>query len=119
MKHSLQALLIAPDDDMRERILRGDKKISIREGERDYRPGEPMMVCCHLVPWAVMVDVTDVRHTTLGMVTEAEWTADGFESYAHLMTVLKQFYPRISYDSAVTVVNWANARGELVDSYKK
>jgi len=114
-KPALQALLIAPDDTMRANIISGAKKISIREGTRDYGVG-PMMICCHLEPWVVQVDVTWVDHISLGEVTQEQWEADGFTSQQDLLDGLRSYYPNITLDSPVTVVYWDNARGKLVDA---
>lgn len=114
-KPALQALLIAPDDQMRANILSGVKKISIREGHRDYKTG-PMMICCHIEPWAVQVDVTEVFHRTLDEVSFIEWEADGFTSQQDLLDGLRSYYPNITLDSPVTVIYWDNARGKLVDA---
>lgn len=100
---------------MRSNILNGEKKISIREGHRDYRPG-PAMLCCHLVPWAVMADITDVRHTILTGVTEEEFRADGYKSFQQMLEDLQQFYPKLECISPVTVIRWDNVRGFLVDN---
>lgn len=114
LKHPLQALLVAPDQRMRTAILERIKKISIREGRRDYRSG-PVMLCCHLEPWAVMADIVNVRHCTLREVTKEEYKADGFENKVELLNGLKKFYPNMNLDSPVTVIRWDNARGKLVD----
>ena len=71
MKRALQAILIAPDSKVRLAIMLGEKKVTIREGHRDYTVG-PVMVCCHLVPWAIMATITSVRHTEVIEVTEEE-----------------------------------------------
>lgn len=113
LKPALQALLIAPDAIMRDNIITGRKRISIREGHRDYRPG-PMMICCHLEPWAVQVDVTEVFHRKLDEVSFIEWEADGFTSQRDLLDGLRQYYPTIDLDSPITVIYWDNARGALV-----
>lgn len=114
-KQPLYALLIAPDHETRRSILYGGKCISIREGNRDYRPG-PVMICCHLEPWAVMADITSVRHCALAEVTEEEYEADGFWSHDELLAGLRQYYPNINLDSPVTVIRWNNVRGWLVDN---
>ncbi len=117
MEQPLYAILIAQDPEMRENILSGKKQITIREGHRGYKTG-PAIVCSYLEPWAVMVDITDVRYCTLGDVMEEEYKADGFNSQEELLSGLRKFYPQIEYTSPVTVVKWANARGKLVDDYR-
>src|SRR3989344_3829301 len=114
MKQPLYALLIAPDHRMRTSIVYGDKTITIREGHRDYRPG-PVMICCHLVPWAVMADITNVRHCTLREVTQEEYESDGFHSKNHLLSGMRGFYPNMTLDSPVTIIRWEKALGFLVD----
>lgn len=114
MKQALQALLIAPDHQMRTNIIYGRKTVTIREGHRDYHPG-PVMICCHLVPWAVMADVISVRHCTLLEVTDEEYKADGFHSQDDLLAGMKRFYPDMTMDSPVSVIRWENARGFLAD----
>lgn len=116
MKQPLTALLIAPDEAMREAVETGRKTITIREGHRDYRTG-PVMLACHLVPWAVQADITQVKHGTLREVTREEWEADGFVSQADLLTQMRRFYPKLTLDSEVTVIRWANARGALVEQH--
>lgn len=118
MKQPLQALLIAPDETMRANILTGLKRITIREGHRDYREG-PTMVCCHLEPWAVQVYITKVSHRTLAEVSEAEWEADGFRSQENMLDEMRQYYPTMTLDSPVTVIRWENAQGKLVDAVRQ
>lgn len=118
MKQPLYALLIAPDEKMRHRIETGEKTITLREGHRDYRPGL-VMLSCEKVPWAVMADITDVRHCALRDVTEDEWTADGFVSQADLLTQMRRYYPKLELDSPITVIRWKDARGALVDRHAR
>jgi len=114
IKRPLQALLIAPEDDMRRRILTGEKRITIREGARDYVPGRAM-ICCHLVTWCVQVNIVLVRHCALDQVTVEEYEADGFESVDDMLTGLRRFYPRMTPSSTVTVIHWDGEEGRLVE----
>ena len=118
MKQPLTALLIAPDAGMRYDVETGLKTITIREGHRDYRPGL-VMLCCHLEPWAVQAEITGVRHCTLREVTEDEWRDDGFVSQVDLLAQMHRFYPKLTLDSEVTVIRWANARGALVERHAR
>ncbi len=117
MKQPLYALLIAPDEKMRHDAETGKKLITIREGHRDYRKGL-CMLCCHLVPWAVMVEITEVRYCTAGEVTEEEYRANGYGSAEEMLADLQKYYPHLSWDSPVTVIRWKNPRGALVDKAK-
>lgn len=115
LKPPLYALLIAPDVFMRQAIVTGQKDGTIREGHRDYKPGTTLMLCCHLEPWAVMADVTQVRHATLRELADGELNSSGFSTRDEALAGLRTFYPNMTLDSPVTVIRWANARGLLVD----
>lgn len=119
MKQPLYALLIAPIEEMIMAVIDGTKTITIREGHRDYRPGLPVMLCCHLESWAVMADIENVRHCVLNEVTREEWADDGFTSQEDLLTGLQRFYPNMTMDSPVTIIRWKNVRGFLVDAFKE
>lgn len=112
--HPLQAILIAPEHAMRVAVLNGTKKISIRQGHRDYRKGV-VMLCCEKVPWCVAADITYVRHTIVSQVTEEEYAADGFTSREDMLGRMRRFYPDLTSDSPVTVVCWDNVRGYFAD----
>ena len=115
MKQAMQALLIAPDAAMRRDIVDGEKCITIREGHRDYRLG-PVMLCCHLEPWAVMADIISVRHTTFGGLRMDEIHDDGCAKQQDLFDLLLRFYPELKPHSDVTVIRWEKVRGALVPS---
>lgn len=104
MQRALQGLLMATEE-MRDAVLANKKKITIRQGHRDYTPG-PVLIGCHILNWAVVRHITDVRHTTLDRVTEEECKADGCENHQELLDLLKQFYPELGSYSQVTVIRW-------------
>ena len=114
MKRALQAILIAPDPAVRLNIMLGKKKITIREGHRDYTTG-PVMICCHLVPWAIMATITNVRLTTVTEVTDEELWADGYDNHKGMLRDLKKYYPNITMESPVTVISWDNLEGYFTD----
>ena len=101
---------------MRDRIHRKVKKITIREGHRDYKPGQTVMLSCHVEPWAVQVKITTVKHCMLGEVTSEEYLADGFESKARMLEGMRKFYPALGWESPVTVIRWKDACGYWVDN---
>jgi hypothetical protein len=104
MKRALQALLIAGEK-MRDEVLADKKRITIREGHRDYTTG-PVMLGCHILSWATLRTITSVVYCTMAEVTKEEYQSDGFESRDDLLVGLKEFYPNIRWDSPVTVVRW-------------
>ncbi len=114
MRDPLLALKISPDSAQRLAILRGEKKITIREGYRDYWPG-PVVLFCHIEPFAVMAEITEVRHTLLRGVTQEEWETDGFENRKDLLTGMRKYYPEIGWGSPVTIIYWDNVTGALVE----
>lgn len=115
MKQPLQALLIAGEAMGRGTIL-GHKTISIREGHRGYRAGEPLILCCEKIGWSAMADVTSVRHCALKEVSENELLDDGFPNHAVALETLQRFYPNMSMDSDVTIIRWNNVRGRCVEA---
>jgi len=116
-KRPLTALLIAPDYLMRDNIMYGSKAITIREGIRDYKPGEPVMLCCHLVPWCVQATIESVEHMQVKDVPDEACRDDGFENNAAMLAGMKRFYPNLTGESAVTVIRWKDVKGALVDKY--
>ena len=116
LKRPLTALLVAPNEITWNNIVAGKKKITIREGHRDYQPGL-VMLCCHLINKAVQADITDARHCRLDEVTREEYTGDGYKTPSEMRDDLRQCYPSIDYFSPVTVIKWDNVKGKLVDEY--
>lgn len=113
MKTALRALLIAPEPQMIADVINRVKCISIREGHRDYVAGQPILIGCPKTNWAVMADCTDVHWRPLGEVEEDDLTADGFIDHEHALKELQRFYPNMTLNSMVTVIEWACARGCL------
>ena len=105
MKPPLKAILIAGEE-VQVRVEEGYKTITIREGRRDYRAGERVLLGCHLTGWAKMATVTSVRFTTIECLTSAEVHDDGFNSILSALDGLRKFYPNLREDSPVTVIRW-------------
>lgn len=116
LRRPLVALLLAGED-MWERAIDGTKRISIREGHRDYRVHETLMICCHIRDSAFMATVIEVKHCLLREVTEEEYEADGFTSQSEMLSRLRTFYPNLTLDSAATVLRWGDTRGTSVARY--
>lgn len=115
MKRALQALLIAPGLTERTAIENGGRQVTIREGERDYTLG-PVMLCCHIEPWAVMADITQVYSRPLNEVIRTDILDDGYKDYRDALEQLQHFYPNLTLSSPVTVVRWENVKGKLTES---
>jgi hypothetical protein len=104
MKRVLQAILVAGEE-QRDAVFDGRKRITVREGHRDYITG-PVLIGCHILGWATMRNIIKVTHKLLKEVTEAECKADGFVNMADMLHGLREYYPTISPDSEVTVIEW-------------
>jgi len=104
MKRALQGLLIAGEK-MKASVLDGTKRITIREGHRDYTEG-PVLIGCHILNWATIRNIISVKYTTLGVVTQEEYQADGFETKSEMLDGLIKFYPTINWESPVTILTW-------------
>lgn len=116
MRRPIQALFLAADPKEWKSTLRGVKRISLREGHRDYKSGT-LVICCPELSLAILVNVIEVKHTTLGEITEEEYKADGFKDKEDLILGMRKFpgYENLSWQSEMTVIRWENARGFLVD----
>lgn len=104
LKRPLAAILFAPQ--FHAAIENGEKQITIREGRRDYQVGETVMLCCHVAGWCRMGTVTGVGFAELRDVPIESLQADGFSGYEDALVVMNQFYPELTLDSVVTVINF-------------
>jgi len=58
MKQPLQAIVFPAEINVWEDILNGNKAVTIREGERNYEVGKPVILCSYEeAPLCVMADV--------------------------------------------------------------
>ena len=103
-KRALQGLLIAGEE-MRDKVLKGEKKITVRNDHRNYTLG-PVLIGCQLLSWATLRTITKVQHKLLKDVTDEEMRADGFKDVDDMIAGLRNFYPNIDKDSQVTVIEW-------------
>jgi hypothetical protein len=113
LKHPPQALLIP--EAAQKAVLTGMKRISIREGSRDYRADRPFFLCYPNNSFCVSADLTSVRHCKAREVTEEERRDDGYGSLREMVQDLRRFYPHLTKESKVTVLRWNNVEGSLVD----
>jgi hypothetical protein len=104
MKRALQGLLVAGPD-LRDKVRQDKKLITIREGHRDYSTG-PVLIGCPILDWVEVRVIDEVRHTTLDMVTEEEFNADGFKDQEDMLDSLIEYYPDLTMESEVTIIRW-------------
>lgn len=115
-KPAMQAIQIAPGDNaMKTAVLAGDKRITIREGTRDYEVGRKLMIGDWEGedPWAVCATITGVYHRLLEEVSTLELEADGFVNQLDMRRGMRRFYPSLDWKSHVTVVEWDKPVGSL------
>jgi len=86
-------------------VLNGTKRITIREGHRDYRKGK-VLIGCHILNWVTMEEITEVIYTNVKCVSKQEYIDDGFKSRKDMLVGLQKFYPGMSMKSDVTIVRW-------------
>lgn len=103
MKPPLQSLLLASD--LIKNVESGVKKITIRNSHKDYRPGM-VIICNPEDSWCVKRNITEVRHTTAGEVSQQDIEDDGFKNQDDMIQCLSKYYPDINLDSQVTVIRW-------------
>jgi len=110
MKRPVQALEIADNPEVLLSIMLEQKKISLREGHRDYIPGKLIIYNCDN-NFSIQVEITSVKHSTLAEITEAEMKADGYQTKEEMLADLKQYYPDLTSESPMTVISWDNVEG--------
>ena len=106
MKRPLLALLM--DNSFRDAVLNGEKTITIREGWRDYKVSEKVVLChCNTDDgWATMGKLTHVKLCKLGEVPIADLNDDGMATLEDAVAALGQFYEGMNEESLVTVLKW-------------
>ena len=100
--------------------INGVKKISVRPGNRRYTEGGVLVLYNEEYGFVAKADVTSVRYTTLGKLTEEELRSDGFKTHDALLKELNEkFYNgMLSLESDMTVLRWDNIRGPVVNDYR-
>ncbi len=111
LKTQPQAILMAPLH--HKAIEAGEKRLTIREGVRDVRNG-PALLCCPIASWCVSVDVVNVHYQTIRNLNASTRKAYGVETASDVVETLKPYYPDITPDNVVTVIEF-----ELNQRYPK
>ena len=76
----------------------GIKCVTIRNGVRHYSP--------NITVYGYVAKVESQRVYKLSEVPFETLQKDGFTSFSHAISTLKEFYPEIEYDSPVTVIEF-------------
>jgi len=110
----LYAILVAPGEEERKKIISGEITATIREGRRNYNTGIGML-CCHINPWVVMTTIIEVKYCRLQALKEEEYKKAGYDSLEDALQKMKKYYPKLDFESEITMITWTNVRGKLVD----
>ena len=92
-------------EDFTERILRGEKRATLRLGIKDYRVGEIVKVRCgdEVLGDAV---ITEIRVLRLSQLTDEDVRLDGYKRRDELLKDLKRFYGDFKDDDVFTQIKF-------------
>ena len=86
-------------------IRNGQKRITIRRGERNYKVGDVVVRKCKEGD-QLRLEITDVRVSMLKFVLSDDLRDDGFVNADDAVYILSQWYKGISLDSTVTAIRF-------------
>ena len=101
---ALQGILMAGEK-FKEKVLSGEKTLTIRAGYRSYTEG-PVLIGCHILNWAVLKTIITVQHKQFKDITIEEKMREGFANPAECLPKLKQYYPNMGENSPITLIEW-------------
>jgi hypothetical protein len=84
----------------------GDKLVTIRKGRRDIILGDLLFESVDIAREAV-VEVRKVIYCRLGEVPATYYLKDGFTSAEDMLEGMRNFYPDVTMDSEVTVIEFS------------
>ena len=84
-------------------VLEGRKVSTIRRGRRMYPLGNAVL---RTADREVTIRIERVRHSLLHNLTEEDALRDGFDNLKDLLTALDRFYPELSPEDEVTIVEF-------------
>jgi len=94
----------------KKKILKGEKKATIRLGKRKFKVGETVEI---IVGDEKIGEarITNVFYTTLDEIGKEEVRRDGFTKKSKLEKALKKHYPKIKRSSTLTVIEFEMIKG--------
>lgn len=114
------ALLVPRDNKLRQDIISGKVTIAIRKGHCDYMSGQQLVLCCHLdEPWTVLADIVTAHYLYRYSILQDTIEAAGYRTREEMEIKLKEYYPDLNLDTPLTVIQWQNVRGKLVDDFRR
>lgn len=87
-------------------MLDGSKKSTSRKGKRDIVNGALLFKMTEDETQQIIVNVTDVRFTTYGEISEAEAIKEGYGNLGELQDVLTRIYGEIDPNEPFTFVEF-------------
>lgn len=100
----MQGLKLA--DDLFVPLRNGNKFTTIRNGRRDIALGNLRFDGATDDTLSELVIVTSVTFTTLGEVSWETLDRDGFQDHDDAMKQMRRFYPDITLEDEVTVIDF-------------
>ena len=90
-------------EDFMEKILKGEKRATLRLGIKDYSPGEEVIVRCgeRVLGKAI---IKDVRIKTFEEINYVDVMMDGYENKEELRKKLEEFYGKFKDDAIFTQI---------------
>lgn len=104
MERAFQSILVAGEESM-AKVITGNLKATVRFNHRDYTPG-PVLIGCHILNWARLFYIKEVKHITLVDLVSPEIYSAGYDSYESMFKNMQKFYPEITHNSPVTFIRW-------------
>jgi hypothetical protein len=103
IKKVLQAIEVDPE--WHEKVENNEKRVTIREGARDYVNGKVILYWTP-ISWCLTKEIISVEHIILKDISNETAQEDGFTNQTDLKEKLTKYYPKISNDSIVSVIRW-------------
>lgn len=92
-------------DDLFEGLLSGDKRVTIRMGQRNIQVGADLTIeATDGTQSNVVVTIEGLTILPVNLIDDEYLAADGFDSYEDFIQGMKRFYPTITEDSIVSII---------------
>jgi uncharacterized protein YqfB (UPF0267 family) len=86
-------------------IRSGKKQITIRQGTRNYRPGQRVIAKCSDEE-GVLIEITECKQLPLREVPQQDLRDDNLQSTEHALQSLRRWYSDLTLDSTVSVIRF-------------
>ncbi len=93
-------------EEFEKKITDGSKKTTIRRGKRDATPGESFRIENPATDYEYASRIRRVTYKKAGDLTRQDAIKDGFSSKDALLKKLQEFYPDLSDNEVVTIVEF-------------